>query len=253
LWNAPNYESERLSQLFWGEPVEELERHREFSLIKQPDGYQGWVDNRFLAQITPEAYHRCPGDCNAAVISSVAPLFNEPGTGTRPPHFIFFGTKIRIDSTDSAFTAAQIPNGGQACLRTSDIRVFGDDPARCFDPELLLNKAREFLGVPYLWGGISSAGFDCSGFVRTLFQSLGIYLPRDTKDQIGVGRKIEPLQIRPADLLFFRRHVAIAIDTSRFIHSSRGGGGVRINSFIPGEPDFRQDLKDSFDHARRVV
>ena len=118
---------------------------------------------------------------------------------------------------------------------------------------MLIGEARRFLGVPYLWGGISPLGIDCSGLVQTICGRLGLDIPRDTKDQIRVGREIDRNMITTGDLLFFDRHVAIAIDRHKLIHASRLGGGVRINSLRSTDPDYRQDLDNDFKAARRIV
>jgi cell wall-associated NlpC family hydrolase len=117
----------------------------------------------------------------------------------------------------------------------------------------LTAEARKFLGVPYLWGGITSTGFDCSGLVQAVFATFGITMPRDTKDQIRSGTGVARDRIRMGDLLFFDRHVGIATGDSRIIHASRGGGGVTLNSLTPGEPDYRPDLAASFRQARRIL
>jgi cell wall-associated NlpC family hydrolase len=117
----------------------------------------------------------------------------------------------------------------------------------------VIREARRFLGVPYLWGGISPAGFDCSGFVRAIFSRFGIRVPRDTRDQVKAGIKVDRVNVRPGDLLFFNRHVGIALRHNRMIHASLGGGGVGINSLRPGDDDYRKDLDDSFVTARRLL
>jgi cell wall-associated NlpC family hydrolase len=120
-------------------------------------------------------------------------------------------------------------------------------------PRMIVREARRFLGVPYLWGGISPAGFDCSGLVRALFGRYDIYLPRDTKDQIKMGRHIDRTEVRAGDLLFFKRHVGLALGRSRILHASVGGSGVRINSLTEGDDDYRADLDRDYAGARRLL
>ncbi len=96
-------------------------------------------------------------------------------------------------------------------------------------------------------------GFDCSGFVRSIFASFGICLARDTKDQIREGGQIERRLVRQGDLLFFDRHVGLALSKERLIHASMGGGGVRINAINKDLPDYREDLDRNFVMARRII
>jgi cell wall-associated NlpC family hydrolase len=89
--------------------------------------------------------------------------------------------------------------------------------------------------------------------VRAVFARFGLQLPRDTKDQIRVGRKVTREETKSGDLLFFERHVAIAIDDRSFVHASLGASGVRINSVDPGQEHYRSDLAGQFDQVRRII
>tara|TARA_B100001142_G_C14345685_1_gene659874 strand:+ start:3246 stop:3953 length:708 start_codon:yes stop_codon:yes gene_type:complete len=101
-----------------------------------------------------------------------------------------------------------------------------------FSDNNLINTAKEFLGIPYLWGGKSYIGFDCSGFVQTVFFDFGIDLPRDSYQQINYEGLVEIKysEVQAGDLLFFLdnkhvNHVAISIGNEEIIHSS---GYVKI-------------------------
>jgi cell wall-associated NlpC family hydrolase len=99
----------------------------------------------------------------------------------------------------------------------------------------LVALARRFLGVPYRWGGTGNGGFDCSGFLYTLFQRFGITLPRTSFAMFRVGRPVSRSELRPGDLVFFTTyargasHAGVYIGGGNFIHASSAGGGVRID------------------------
>ncbi|GBD29092.1 D-gamma-glutamyl-meso-diaminopimelic acid endopeptidase CwlS [bacterium HR32] len=99
----------------------------------------------------------------------------------------------------------------------------------------LVALARRFLGVPYRWGGTGNGGFDCSGFLYTLFQRFGITLPRTSFAMFRVGRPVSRSELRPGDLVFFTTyargpsHAGIYVGGGNFIHASSAGGGVRID------------------------
>ncbi|HKB52965.1 MAG TPA: C40 family peptidase [Ramlibacter sp.] len=120
--------------------------------------------------------------------------------------------------------------------------------------ELVVN-AMGFLGVPYRRGGNSAeTGFDCSGFVRAMYQStVGLILPRRAKEQAAATEKIEKKDLQPGDLVFFntmRRafsHVGIYIGDGKFIHSPRPGAEVRVEDMGVAY------WKRRFDGARRVL
>jgi len=92
--------------------------------------------------------------------------------------------------------------------------------------------ARDYLGVPYRWGGSSPSGFDCSGLVYFVYGRLGVSLPRVTYSQWNAGRHVLRSQLAPGDLVFFygHSHVGIYIGGGRFIHSPHTGTSVQIAS-----------------------
>ncbi len=98
----------------------------------------------------------------------------------------------------------------------------------------LLDDARSFIGVPYRWGGTTGDGFDCSGFVQTIFARAGYALPRQAKNQIRVGEPVPDEEIAPGDLVFFSTyargasHVGIYLGNGEFIHASSGEGAVTV-------------------------
>jgi cell wall-associated NlpC family hydrolase len=138
----------------------------------------------------------------------------------------------------------------------ASLRYSGDDVSA---------TAQSLLGVPFLWGGTSTKGMDCSGFTKTVYFLNGILLPRDANQQAHVGMPIattaEMEEVRTGDLLFFGAHasadrpervthVAISLGGKKFIHCA---GYVRINSLSPADDDFSDIRLTSFLGATRVI
>jgi NLP/P60 family protein len=94
----------------------------------------------------------------------------------------------------------------------------------------VLKIAYNYLGVPYVWGGTTPRGFDCSGFVQYVYAQRGIYLPRTTYEQVNVGRRVSRSQLRPGDLCHFPGHVGIYIGDGMMIHAPKPGDVVSIAS-----------------------
>jgi cell wall-associated NlpC family hydrolase len=119
----------------------------------------------------------------------------------------------------------------------------------------LVVNSMGFLGVPYRRGGNSAeTGFDCSGFVRAMYQStIGLVLPRRANEQAAATQKIDKQDMQPGDLVFFNTmrhafsHVGIYIGEGKFIHSPKPGAQVRVESMGQGYWQRR------FDGARRVL
>lgn len=116
----------------------------------------------------------------------------------------------------------------------------------------LMKSTRKYLGTPYVWGGTTPAGLDCSGFTSLVYKEQGIMLPRTSKEQYNIGKSISINNVRPGDLLFFNTfgsgvsHVGIYIDDHRMVHAS-SSDGVKYTHF---NTDYWQK---KFIGAKRVV
>lgn len=115
-------------------------------------------------------------------------------------------------------------------------------PTPAFAQRTVVRESQRQLGVPYVWGGASRAGFDCSGLVQYVFKREKIQLPRTADRQAAFGSPIDPRQARPGDLLFFHtggkgrdvNHVGVYIGRQRMVHAPRPGSRVRVASVAPG-------------------
>lgn len=251
LWTEPKYDCERASQLLFAELLKVGVTRKGFCKVTQADGYYGWVDRRFLAPITRAEFYAYRKKINSTVSVSLAKITKSATGKTASPHVIYYGTRLLCRSASEGKAFILLPDGSRLFLKRGCIRPINRKMGA--DGRKLVNEACKFLGVPYLWGGVSPNGFDCSGFVRAVCARFNISIPRDTKHQVLIGRKVARDGIKRGDLVFFDRHVGLAIDGVTIIHSSVTGGGVRINSISPDRGDYRQDLDRNFKTARRIL
>ena len=103
---------------------------------------------------------------------------------------------------------------------------------------MVIANAKQYLGVPYVWGGSTPSGFDCSGYVSYVYRSVGISLPRSSRDQQNVGTRIPLNQLQPGDLVFRGSpayHVGIYIGGGQYIHAPQTGDVVKIAAFNPSQ------------------
>ncbi|SDT11752.1 Cell wall-associated hydrolase, NlpC family [Paenibacillaceae bacterium GAS479] len=140
----------------------------------------------------------------------------------------------------------QLPQGGSGLLRSSEVsqrrQVLGAAVSSAngrHSGRIIVEEAKRYLGLPYLWGGVSSFGYDCSGLVYSMHLAAGFLIPRDAADQALEGISVEREDLTPGDLLFFAyeegkgriHHVGICAGGGRMVHSPRTGRCVELVKF----------------------
>ena len=122
--------------------------------------------------------------------------------------------------------------------------------------DFIEKNIKKFIGIPYLWGGRSSYGFDCSGFVQTIFNFSDIKFPRDSVDQYNFDclKTQDKKYNKVGDLLFFKKnnkinHIAISLGADKFIHAS---GFIKVNSLNRHDNDFNQSLYSIYECSKSI-
>jgi gamma-D-glutamyl-L-lysine dipeptidyl-peptidase len=252
----PRLPGTQISQLVLGMRVELLSQEGDWLRIRGEDGYIGWVHSGYV-EVGPDdwafAWER--GATGEPVVSLGAELVDQDGRVImRPP----WGARLLRRGG-----AYQLPDGRSGQVEHGEVvdvdRLADWFPAR---GESIARTTRRWLGAPYVWGGVTPHGVDCSGFTQAVMWMHGIALPRDSDLQsaIALGMEVEPAaaELRAGDLLFFAEHgqrvshVAIALGGSLIIHSALGNGGVAIND-IDGAAPLEQRLHGMLVRVRRVL
>lgn len=201
-------------------------------------GYPGWVPAKLLTdrQITYP-----PVTSTVRVAVKTAQLYD---ANKEPLMVVSLGTILPETGIDGDFLEVATPFGKGYLKKEAAIVPFAEQNAG----ETMVAMARQFLGMRYLWGGISAYGFDCSGLAYTLHRVLGFEIPRDADDQREGGMPIAPEAILPGDLVFFAydhgkgyvHHVGMYIGNGKMIESRTPGKTVDIASLT--EPKFAAEF-----------
>lgn len=293
----PDYESALETQSLMGTIVEIVAEDGYWRQVNTPEPYTAWCTNLGLVEMTPEeinAYKDAPKYICTSMHSGV---YAAPSPNSRRLSDLSMGNLVRIvfaDGTAGARTKAvkaegkkakasskiskkgkfvevMLPDGRKGWTPSADVADFTEwtDRQR-LTPDNIVKTAMLFEGTPYLWGGASSKGLDCSGLVRLTFFMNGHLLPRNASQQVLNGREIimecdhsitpdsdlfhsemvkRTQHLQPGDLVFFGSpetfwakekitHVGIYIGGGKIIHASHK---VRINSLIPGQKDYYEN------------
>ena len=238
----PAHASELLSQLLMGETVAILQRARDGGWIRvrnEADGYAGWVRAWGVVPATAARVARWRRLARGRIGAPMALVRAGRGSGASVSP-VFFGGRLIAKRPERGFSAVELPDGRRGFLTASALAA-----ARPPDIE---ERVASLLGAPYLWGGRSPAGYDCSAFVQQVLLEQGVSLPRDAKDQHRRTRAVTN-GVHVGDLAFFRRHgepashVGIALGGGYFAHCR---GRVAVASMENDNPLCDKALKPQF-------
>lgn len=232
---AADHRSERVSQALYGHVVKSLDVQGDFVLCESGEGYRGWIGRSYLSSGLAISG-------NVAVVTSLFAVLGRENTGGRLT--LPYGARLESGGGELFFDL----DGAEITLIFGRLSI--DEPVSL---STALEEAHALVSVPYLWGGSSTFGYDCSGFTQAIYRRAGVMLPRDSKDQAQTGREIALVDSLPGDLVFFPGHVAIHLGQRSILHSSRRRGMVAIESLESGHRHYRDDLDGKITTVRRVI
>ncbi len=199
--------------------------------IETPDAYQGWIDGRDIRLLKRDERPYAANGPVFVVSSLFANIYDEPDVTTHKPMAIapISSVLVMVRRVDDRWFEIVLPDGGRGFIQNGD-GLTGKAPFSWprITAEATAELARRFLGLPYLWGGGSPLGLDCSGFVQLLYRMSGVPILRDAGIQmegsglLPVARGAE----RNGDLVFFGKapdrisHVGLMINDREFIHAT---------------------------------
>jgi gamma-D-glutamyl-L-lysine dipeptidyl-peptidase len=253
-----------VSQAILGTPVMILKRIDSWLLIKTPDNYIAWTEESSVKEIGRSEMAVWKKSARVIYQENTGWMYDAPSDKSAVVGDLVGGSIIEKTGESSDYIKLALPDGRQGFVNKQKVVDFGDwkKNISC-NEESIYNVAVTFMGLPYLWGGTSAKGVDCSGFVQSVFFRNGLILQRDASLQALHGINIDLSGgfglLEKGDLLFFGSkkngvphvtHVAIFIGNKEYINSS---GRVLINSFDSTELNYSNYKFKSLLSARRII
>lgn len=243
--SRPSHAAELVTQQLMGFPVKILSSENEWSKVETIDGYTGYIIDNTLQKLTPAQYRQWKSSDRVIVTGyRELPITGKGGgqiSDVTPGAILQFAGKCPSDSTMSLVV---LPDGRRGCLPSNNLMSLEQWSKQPYSAGDIIAYAMDNLGAPYLWGGMSPKGMDCSGLTWTAYWLNGRLLQRDASKQALMSAKITGWeQLKAGDLAFFGNpttgkitHVALLRDNSSgIVHASQGR--VRLNSLDPAAPD----------------
>jgi cell wall-associated NlpC family hydrolase len=267
--SQPAHSAELATQATLGTPVKVLNKNGNWYQIQTPDNYISWVDEGGIKLMNKGEFDTWQNANKIIYLSMYGLSYTEPNVETQTVSDLVSGNVLWLKGEKGDFYQVAYPDGREAYIPKSTAKTY-ESWLASLNPteESLISTAKKLMGIPYLWGGTSLKGMDCSGFTKNVYFLNGLVLPRDASQQVHTGNSINTSNgfddLRPGDLLFFGRsatgssservtHVGMWIGNNEYIHASGSSGKVTINSFDKGARNFNKDVFDSFLRAKRIL
>ena len=273
--SAPRHSAELATQVLLGTQLDLLKFESGYYLVRTPEGYISWLDHYAVIPKTSQDISQWKKTDKLVFTKEYGHVHKEANDNSDRISDLVLGNILIKQGEQNGYYHVSFPDGRMGFVpisHMSDYKQWINKP----NPQAaeIINVAKKMVGVPYLWGGTSVKGVDCSGFTKTAFFMNGIIIPRDASQQVLTGNPVMVLEennepdkdkilnnLKAGDLLFFAAgkntnpkaritHVALYIGNGEFIHAA---GLVRINSLIPGAANFDETQYNTLVSARRFL
>ena len=275
LRTKPSHTAEMATQLLLGTRVNILQEQDDHYHVQTPEGYTAWIPSSAIVPMNTDELAIWNTKNKIMYTAEFGKSYSRPNTTSLRVSDLVYGNILVLLGQDKHFFEVSYPDQRIAYIPKAEAMLFNDWlTSRPATPDGILTAATTMLGLPYLWGGTSVKGVDCSGFTKTAFFMNGYIIPRDASQQVLAGQAIDMLDdmgnlspekvlqnLKPADLLFFAAdkkkdanarvtHVAIYMGNGEFIHAA---GTVRINSLLDSASNYDQVQATTIVAARRYL
>lgn len=270
---VPRNQAELVTQTLLGTPVRILKRAQGNYLVRTPDNYLSWAPSSGITAMNKADFEEWAKSRKVVYIKEFGHSYSEPSETSMRVSDLVHGVILRSAGVEKGFNKVIYPDKRIGYIPLDNVMDYDQWVSRP-DPVAaqILAVGKSMLGVPYLWGGTSIKGVDCSGFTKTCYYLNGIVLPRDASQQAKAGDDVDVFEndtvsiakclknLKAGDLLFFGgkrpgrepsvTHTGIYMGDGVFIHSS---GLVKINSMVPGAENYSDLVVNGLVRAKRML
>ena len=262
------HSAELATQATLGTPVHILKREGDWVLIQTPDKYISWVDYGAIVSYTEQEFLDWKKAPKIIFSQTMGYVYDLPHNTSQVVSDIVAGSILEYIGEEKGFYQVRFPDGREGFVLKSEATDYDTWISNLNTTEdTLVETSKKFLGLPYLWGGTSTKGVDCSGFTKTVYFLNAMVIPRDASQQVHTGKEIDSVKnfsaLQKGDLLFFGRkrtdstkekvvHVGMWIGNSEFIHSS-GAGRVQIGSIDSAAANYDAFNVDRYLRSKRLL
>jgi len=254
----PRHGAELVDQTISGTPLKILKYQGGWVYIQTPHQYLGWITADSVVPMDANAFVQWQAEPKIQVKSVLSGVYERMDEASLKLSDLSMNALLGFINQSGNWTEVRLPDGRTGFVPASDL----GEPVKPADiaPEgwEIVQTSTKFHGIPYLWGGNSSRGLDCSGYTQTVYAANGYQLPRDASMQVEIGTDVPYdstfSNVVPGDLLFFGdsdriTHVAISLGGPRFIHASTY---VMMNSLDPADDNFSEYRKRTLKRIKRI-
>lgn len=264
--SKPKHSAELSTQATLGTPLRIYKKEKDWYYVQSPDGYLGWLDKHGLTLMNENEFENWQDAEKIIILTDIWNVKESPAADAPVVSDVLPKNILAYSGEVENFIKVGFPDGRVGFVPKDSQMKLKDWLATVeANTTSIFQVAKKMMGAPYLWGGTSAKGMDCSGYTKTVFFENGILLPRDASQQVHVGELIATdttlRNILPGDLLFFGkkaengekekvRHVSIYLGHGKMIHAA---GNVKIESLRRGDEDFAEDRLLTFLKAKRIL
>lgn len=264
--DEPKHSAQLVTQATLGMPLKVFKKQGGWYYVQTPEGYLGWVDYGGLHNMNEEELRSWKQTDKLIYLETAGFSYEEPDSDSQRVSDLVSGNILELVERRGKFYEVRYPSGKKAFVETAYAQPYQEwlENLEATEEDLVAT-GKDLMGAPYLWGGTSPKGMDCSGFTKTVFFMNGVVIPRDASQQIHTGEEVDSERnfenLEKGDLLFFGKpatdstaerviHVGMWIGDNKFIHSM---GDVHISTFDTEAEDFDEYNYNRYLRTKRVL